>query len=98
MLDELVRQKRCGRSVFAVLHDLNLAAAYADEMVLLAGGKVVAAGPPSEVIQDERLSLAFGCQVCTNRLPEGGIPFLLPQACAAAEVCAVARKSAATYS
>lgn len=98
VLDELVRQKRRGRSVFAVLHDLNLAAAYADEMVLLAGGKVVAAGPPSEVIQDERLSLAFGCQVCTNRLPAGGIPFLLPQACAAAEVCAVARKSAATYS
>ena len=88
VLDELARQKRAGRAVLAVLHDLNLAAAYADEMLLIAGGTVLAAGPAAAVMNDERLSTAFGCAVRTNRLPPGGSPFLLPQSCAVKEVSA----------
>lgn len=83
VLDELARQKRSGRAVLAVLHDLNLAAAYADEMLLIANGAVLAAGPAAEVMQDVRLSAAFGCDVRTNRIPPEGGPFLLPQACSA---------------
>ena len=83
VLDELARQKRSGRAVLAVLHDLNLAAAYADEMLLISNGAVEAAGPAREVMQDSRLSAAFGCDVRTNRIPPDGSPFLLPQACSA---------------
>lgn len=84
VLDELVRQKRNGRAVLAVLHDLNLAASYADEMLLLAEGRVLAFGPATKVMQDARLSTAFGCDVRTNCVPANGAPFLLPQSCAAA--------------
>ncbi len=83
VLDELVRQKQLGRSILAVLHDFNLAAAYADKLVLLKGGAVLAAGPAGEIMQDARLSTALGCDVRTNLVPPDGGPFLLPQVCSA---------------
>ena len=64
----------------AVLHDLNLAAAVADHLVLLAAGRVAAAGPPREVLRGEALSAAYGCRVTPNRAPENGAPFVLPPA------------------
>lgn len=81
VLDELFRQKQLGRSVLAVLHDLNLAAAYADKLVLLGGGAILAAGPAGEIMHDARLSTALGCNVRTNLVPPDGGPFLLPQVC-----------------
>lgn len=45
-----------GVGVLAVLHDLNLAAAYADNVVVLAEGRVDAAGPPREVLTAERVA------------------------------------------
>jgi iron complex transport system ATP-binding protein len=60
------------------MHDLNLAAALAHDMVLLARGEVLAAGAPAAVLQDELLSTAYGCPVFTNRTPAGERPFLLP--------------------
>jgi len=83
VLDELTRQKSSGRAVLAVLHDLNLASAYADELVLISDGTVLARGTASEVMRDDRLSEAFGCEIRTNRVPQNGGPFLLPQSCAA---------------
>ncbi|HEX9762994.1 MAG TPA: ATP-binding cassette domain-containing protein, partial [Acidimicrobiia bacterium] len=47
-----------GRSVVAVLHDLNLAAAYADQVILMDGGRVIASGPPNEVLVADLLSEA----------------------------------------
>ena len=69
-----------GLAVVAVLHDLNLAAALADSLVLLARGRVLAAGPAGEVLKDDLLSAAYGCRVQTNRTPAGGRPFILPPA------------------
>ena len=63
------RQAGRGLAVLAVLHDLNLAAALADELVLLVRGEVAAAGPPPQVLRDDLLSAAYGCQVRTNRTP-----------------------------
>jgi iron complex transport system ATP-binding protein len=74
------RQASLGRVVLAILHDLNLAAAVADEIVLLAGGRVAAAGRPQEVLRDDLLSAAYGCRVSANRVPENGRPFVLPPA------------------
>ncbi|ATR21861.1 Transporter [Roseomonas mucosa] len=42
------------------LHDLNLAAMYCDEVALMQGGRVVAAGPPETVLTEERIEAVFG--------------------------------------
>jgi len=78
VLGEARRQARLGRAVLVILHDLNLAAAYADEIVLMHRGKVMARGPAHEVLLDELLSEVYGCPVRTNTVPADGIPFVLP--------------------
>jgi iron complex transport system ATP-binding protein len=80
VLAAIRRQADLGVAVVAVLHDLNLAAALADELVLLERGRVMAAGPAGEVLKDDLLSAAYGCQVATNRTPGNGQPFVLPPA------------------
>ena len=50
---------RAGTAVIAVLHDLNLAAAYADRLVLMAGGRMAAMGPPDEVLEQKLLSTTY---------------------------------------
>lgn len=56
-----------GRCVIAVTHDLNLAAAHADRVVLLDRGAVAADGPPASVLHPDRLREVF--QVETQLLP-----------------------------
>ena len=51
---------RAGASVLVILHDLNLAAQYANRVVLLCAGEIVADGPPDEVLTEERLASVFG--------------------------------------
>jgi iron complex transport system ATP-binding protein len=51
---------RDGASVLAVLHDLNLAAQYADVVALLHEGRLQALGPPAEVLREAPLSRVFG--------------------------------------
>ncbi len=52
-----------GSAVLAVLHDLNLAAAYADRILVLVDGKCVGAGRPDEVLLAEHLGAWYGCPV-----------------------------------
>jgi len=80
VLDEVRRQARAGRAVFAILHDLNLAAAYADEIIVMAPAVIAARGPPERVFEDVLLSRTFGCPIKVNRTPPDGTPFFLPQA------------------
>lgn len=84
VLGAIRRQAGLGMAVVAVFHDLNLAAALADELVLLEGGRVMAAGTAREVLKDDLLSAAYGCEVLTNRTPAGSQPFVLPPAAFAA--------------
>lgn len=67
-----------GLAVLAVVHDLTLAAQFCDRLVLLAGGRVVAEGPPDEVLRPERLSAAYGGRVSVIRHPETGRPVVVP--------------------
>ncbi|MEZ5755501.1 MAG: heme ABC transporter ATP-binding protein [Paracoccaceae bacterium] len=67
-----------GGGVIAVLHDLNLAAMAADHVILLGDGRLLAAGPPQEVLTDALLSTAYHCRIRVNLTPDTG-PFLLPQ-------------------
>jgi len=50
---------RQGRTVIAVLHDVNAAAAYTDRIVLMDRGRVRASGPPAEVLDDDLLSEVY---------------------------------------
>ena len=62
---ELVDQlRRDGAlTVLASMHDLSIAGEYADRMVLLAGGRVVAAGTPREVLTEELLAEHYRARV-----------------------------------
>jgi iron complex transport system ATP-binding protein len=80
VLDEARRQARNGRAVLAILHDLNLAAAFADELVLLSKGHMAARGTAAEIFRDDLLSHVYGCAVRTNATPAPGMPFVLPHA------------------
>lgn len=48
-----------GKTVILVIHDVNFAAAYADRIVALAGGRLVASGTPAEIITPEVLERVF---------------------------------------
>jgi iron complex transport system ATP-binding protein len=51
---------KAGRSAVVALHDLSLAARYADRVVVLARGGIALSGPPRDVITEETLRLYFG--------------------------------------
>jgi iron complex transport system ATP-binding protein len=76
LLRRLARER--GVAVLAALHDLTLASLYCDRLVLLAGGAVVADGPPADVLTRENLQHAYGADVLILR-PEGlAGPLVLP--------------------
>lgn len=54
--------ERDGTTVIAVLHDLALAAHFFERMVLLDRGRIVADGPPGEVLTDERIRSVYGVE------------------------------------
>ncbi|MER6016992.1 ABC transporter ATP-binding protein [Streptomyces anulatus] len=63
-----------GVTVGVVLHDLDQAAAVADQVVLLSSGRIVAAGTPAEVYAPERLSDAYGIRIDVEPDSSTGIP------------------------
>ncbi|RIX98183.1 heme ABC transporter ATP-binding protein [Aureimonas flava] len=71
-----------GGGVLAVLHDLNLAAGFADRILVLADGRVIGDGSPAEVLTDALIERAFGLPLRVGALPAAGIPFILPQTAA----------------
>ena len=60
VLDILKRHAGAGRAVVAVLHDLGLAARYADRVVVIDDGRVAAEGPASQVLTQRLLAATFG--------------------------------------
>ncbi|WP_370615965.1 heme ABC transporter ATP-binding protein [Mumia sp. Pv 4-285] len=72
LLTEARRLAREGRAVVAVLHDLSLAAAYADRVCVLAGGQVRADGSPEDVLRPELLSDVYGHPVDVFTHPRTG--------------------------
>ena len=67
-----------GTTIVMVLHDLNLAARYADHLVALAGGRLHAVGEPSSVLTQDNVRTVFGldCRVIVD--PVSGRPLVLP--------------------
>jgi iron complex transport system ATP-binding protein len=64
----------CRMAVAVVTHDLNLAAEFADRVVLLADGQVRGCGTPSEILTPERLESVFGTPVLVDANPVTGAP------------------------
>ena len=67
-----------GMTLVLVLHDLNQAARYADRMVVLNRGQIVADGPPRDVLTVPLLADVFGVQVNIVNDPASGAPVCLP--------------------
>jgi len=70
-------QAASGVGVLAVLHDLNLAARACDRLVLLAEGRVAAAGAPAEVLRPDLLAATYRAAV--EVLPSDGGPVIVPR-------------------
>ncbi|AZN40940.1 heme ABC transporter ATP-binding protein [Paenibacillus albus] len=64
-------------TVIAVLHDLNLAAHYCDELLVLHEGRMAAYGPPSGIMKPELILGVFGAKAVILPHPETGVPQLL---------------------
>ncbi|MBQ1123610.1 ABC transporter ATP-binding protein [Streptomyces sp. B15] len=69
-----------GRTLVAVLHDLNHAARYATHLIAMRDGRVVAQGEPGEVVTSKLVEEVFGmpCRVIDD--PETGTPLVVPAA------------------
>jgi iron complex transport system ATP-binding protein len=74
LVDSLRRAE--GLTVLAAMHDLTLAAQYADRLVLLADGRVVADGPPATVLDPELLARVYGARV--QVVPADSGPAVVP--------------------
>jgi iron complex transport system ATP-binding protein len=69
-----------GRTIVAVLHDLNHACRFADEIIAMKAGTIVAQGNPANVITADLVEEVYGlrCQVIAD--PETGTPLVIPRA------------------
>ena len=76
LLTDLNRSR--GTTVVMVLHDLNLAARYADHLVAVADGGIYAAGSPAEVLTEETVRAVFGLDSRVIADPVSGTPLMLP--------------------
>jgi iron complex transport system ATP-binding protein len=76
LLTDLNRSQ--GTTVVMVLHDLNLAARYADELVVMSGGRIVAQGSPADVLTEEVVRSAFALESRVLADPVSGSPMVVP--------------------
>ncbi|WP_149359641.1 ABC transporter ATP-binding protein [Lolliginicoccus suaedae] len=76
LLTDLNRAR--GTTIAMVLHDLNLAARYADHLIALAGGRIRAAGSPSEVLTPDTVGDVFGIRSEVIEDPVSGTPLVVP--------------------
>ncbi len=79
VLDLLLDLNRAeGRTIVMVLHDLNQASRYADHIIAMAGGRILAEGPPADVVTEELVAAVFDlpCRVIPD--PVSGTPLVIP--------------------
>ncbi|EYT82554.1 ABC transporter ATP-binding protein [Streptomyces sp. Tu 6176] len=76
-LDLLAQVRESGLTVLAALHDLNLAAAHCDVLYVISRGRIVADGPPHDILRPGLLAEVFGVRAHRVRHPETGAVQLL---------------------
>ncbi len=79
VLDVLRAEVARGMTVVLVIHDLTLAARYADELVVMADGRIIARGEPGAVLTAEVVRQAFGIEARMLEDPDTGRPVILPR-------------------
>lgn len=77
LLTDLNRER--GTTIVMVLHDINMAARYADHLYALRDGRVVASGAPSEVVTSELIRDVFELDALVVPDPVSGAPIVLPR-------------------
>lgn len=78
LLDLFETLNRKGRTIVAVLHDLNQAARYASHLVAMKDGKIVAEGPPATIVTPEIIKSAFDLECVVIPDPVTGSPLIVP--------------------
>ncbi|MCG6343695.1 ABC transporter ATP-binding protein [Vibrio fluvialis] len=71
--------RNSGHTVIAVLHDLNQACRYADHMIAMAHGKIIAEGNPSELISADLVRDVFGLESVIIEDPVSHTPLVIPR-------------------
>lgn len=77
LLTDLNRER--GTTVVMVLHDINLSARYADHIIAMRRGRVVASGAPSEIISSELVREVFDLEADVIPDPVSGTPLIIPK-------------------
>ena len=77
LMQALRTRAATGTASIVALHDLGLAARFADKIVLLADGQIVAAGLPQEVLTEARLAAVYGVELVIARVD--GVPVFVPR-------------------
>lgn len=72
LMEQLKTQQ--GATIVMVSHDLNMAAMYADQLLLLSQGQIVISGPPDRVIDYQLLEQVYGCTLVVDQSPLGKYP------------------------
>jgi iron complex transport system ATP-binding protein len=72
------RFAREGVGVLVILHDLNLAAQYADRILMLNDGRIAHAGSPREVLTRDAIHEVFGVEAIVTRHPSADCPLVVP--------------------
>ena len=75
LLRQLVHERQF--NVCCVLHDLNLAARYADRVVLMQKGKVIANGKPQDVLTQQALTMLYGADITVLKDPANHSPLIV---------------------
>lgn len=75
-LELLELLRALGLTTLAALHDLNLAASYCDRLHVLDGGRLVASGPPAEILTETLLADVFSVGASITTSPRTGKPVL----------------------
>jgi iron complex transport system ATP-binding protein len=76
LIIRLVKERQL--AALAILHDLNLAAQYCDELVLLHQGRVIAQGLAGQVLTPQMLKQVYGTEVTVMPHPRNGLPVVFP--------------------
>ena len=80
LLDVFAELNEPGRTIVAVLHDLNQAARYASHLVVMKDGRIVATGEPGEVLTAELVEEVYGLGCIVVADPVSGTPMVVPTA------------------
>jgi len=79
LLDLLADLHRDGSTIVAVLHDLNHAARYADHLIVMGDGRVIAAGAPRDIVTAELVEEVFGLPCLVIDDPVSHTPLIVPR-------------------